>query len=208
MTLNDRTLNDRTLNDRTLNDSNSLPTAPKHGWFVRVVLILVCSVLAAMWVYYFVFASDAGVYQMQDTSWRETASPICVAAQAERAELVDTDGGYIINPTPEQMRQRADIVDQATDIIEQMLNDILAIPVDNDDDRTRLATFEENYRLVIGDRRRYSARLRDLQLQPYNETIVGGGPVSNVVLDFTAGVKGNDVPECSPPGELGGDIKA
>jgi hypothetical protein len=31
--------------------------------------------------------------------------------------------------------------------------------------------------------------------------------VSNVVTDFTAGVKGNDVPECSPPGELGGDIK-
>ena len=34
-----------------------------------------------------------------------------------------------------------------------------------------------------------------------------GGPVSNVVLDFTAGIKGNDIPECSPPGELGGDVK-
>lgn len=185
-----------------------LPTAPKHNWFVRVVLILVCTVLAAMWVYYFFFASDTGVYQLQDTSWREKASTICVAAQAERAELADTDGGFISNPTPEQMVQRADIVDQATDIVEQMLNDIVAIPVDNDDDRIRLDTFEENYRIVIADRRRYTATLRELKLQPYNETIVGGGPVSNVVLDFTAGVKGNDVPECSPPGELGGDIQA
>ena len=191
----------------TVSESKTLPMAPKHNWFVRIVLIVVCVALAAMWVYYFAFASDTGVYQLQDTSWREQASPICIAAQAERGELVDTDGGYISNPTPEQFIQRADVVDQATDIIEQMLNDIVAIPVNNDDDRLRLATFEENYRIVIADRRRYSATLRELKLQPYNETIVGGGPVSNVVLDFTAGVKGNDVPECSPPGELGGDLQ-
>lgn len=187
---------------------DTLPVAPKHNWFVRIVLILICAALVVMWVYYFVFASDKGVYEMQDSSWREKASPICVAAQAERVALVDTEGGYISNPTPEQMLQRADIVDQATDIIEQMLNDIVAIPVNNGDDRLRLATFEENYRIVVADRRRYSATLRELKLQPYNETIVGGGPVSNVVLDFTAGVKGNDVPECSPPGELGGDLQA
>ena len=191
----------------TGSESEALPMAPKHNWFVRILLIVVCVALAAMWVYYFAFASDTGVYQLQDTSWREQASPICVAAQAERGELVDTDGGYISNPTPEQFMQRAEVVEQATDIIEQMLNDIVAIPVNNDDDRLRLATFEENYRLVIADRRRYSATLRELKLQPYNETIVGGGPVSNVVLDFTAGVKGNDVPECSPPGELGGDLQ-
>lgn len=195
-----------TLND-TMTDEPALPMAPKLNWFVRSVLIIVCAILASMWVYYFLFASDKGVYQLQDTSWREKASPICLAAEAKREELVDTTGGYITNPTPEQMRQRADIVDQATDIIEQMLNDIVAIPVNNDDDRLRLDTFEKNYRIVIADRRRYSATLRELKLQPYNETIVGGGPVSNVVLDFTAGVKGNDVPECSPPGELGGDIQ-
>lgn len=181
--------------------------APRHGWFVRILLILICAVLAAMWVYYFLFASDTGVYQVQDTSWREKASTICVAAQAERTALVDTDAGYISNPTNEQLLQRADIVEQATDIVEQMLNDIVAIPVDNDDDRVRLETFEENYRIVISDRRRYIATLRELKLEPYNETVVGGGPVSNVVLDFTAGVKGNDVPECSPPGELGGNIQ-
>lgn len=182
---------------------------PTHrtNWFVRVLLILICAALAAMWVFYFFFASDQGVYQLQDTSWREKASPICEAAQAQRAQLADTGGGYISNPTPEQMLQRADIVDKATDIIETMLDDIVTIPVDNEDDRARLATFEENYRIVISDRRRYTSILRQLKLESYRETVVGGGPVSNVVLDFTAGVKGNDVPECSPPGELGGDIQ-
>ncbi len=190
-----------------MSDTDTLPMAPKHGWFVRVILLLVCGLLAAMWVYYFFFAPERGVYQLEDTSWREKASPICEAAQAERAELVETSDGFISNPTPEQMLERAEIVDQATDIVEQMLDDIVAIPVDNDDDRLRLATFEENYRLVIVDRRRYTAALRDLKFEPYTETVVGGGPVSNVVFDFTAGVKSNDVPECSPPGELGGRIE-
>jgi len=185
-------------------EPEALPMAPKYNWLVRIVLTLVCATLVAMWVFYFFFASDTGVYEIQDASWRQQASPICVAAQAERAELADIEGGYISNPTPEQILQRADVVDQATDIIERMLNDIGAIPVDNDDDRLRLATFEENYRIVIADRRRYTARLRQLNDERYNETVVGGGPVSNVVFDFTAGVKGNDVPECSPPGDLTG----
>ncbi len=188
-----------------MTDNAALPMAPKHNWFVRVVLILVCAILASMWVYYFFFASDVGVYQLQDKNWRLQASGICKDAEAMRAELVDLEGGYITNPTPEQMRQRADIVDQATDIVEQMLNQIVAIPVNNDDDRLRLDTFDKNYRIIIADRRRYTARLRELKLQPYDETIVGGGPVSNVVFDFTAGVKSNDVPECSPPDDLAGN---
>ena len=84
---------------------------------------------------------------------------------------------------------------------------VVAIPVAGEKDQIRMQVFEENYRIIIEDRRRYTASLRAGDLVPYTETVVGGGPVSNVVTDFTAGVKGNDVPECSPPGELGGDIK-
>jgi hypothetical protein len=184
------------------------PDRPRTRTWVKLLLIALCALMATMWIYYFFFASDEGVYQLQDESWRVAAQPICAAASAEREALIDTSGGYITNPTNEQMVQRADIVDRATDILEQMVADIAAIPVDNDDDVTRLEFFEENYRLVIADRRRYTASLREFDLVPYTETVVGGGPVSNVVLDFTAGVKGNNVPECSPPGELGGDVQA
>jgi len=184
------------------------PDRPRTRTWVKLLLIALCALMATMWIYYFFFASDEGVYQLQDESWRVAAQPICAAASAEREALIDTSGGYITNPTNEQMVQRADIVDRATDILEQMIADIAAIPVDNDDDVTRLEFFEENYRLVIADRRRYTASLREFDLVPYTETVVGGGPVSNVVLDFTAGVKGNNVPECSPPGELGGDVQA
>ena len=177
-----------------------LPSGPtRTRTWVKILLALGCAIIASMWVYYFFFASDRGVYQMQDTSWRVAAQEVCAAASLEREALADTSGGYIARPTHEQMVQRADIVDQATDILEQMLTDLVAIPVNNENDVSRLQVFEENYRLVLSDRRRYTASLRRFELVPYSETKVAGGPVSNVVLDFTAGVKGNEVPECSPP---------
>lgn len=181
--------------------------APRTRTPVKIVIILCCAIVASMWVYYFVFATNEGVYQVQDKSWRLAAAEVCIAASAEREALADTSGGYIANPTDEQMLQRADIVDNATAILDQMVTDLAAIPVNNDKDATRIAFFVENYRIVLSDRRRYTAGLRALKLEPYNETAVGGGPVSNVVLDFTAGIKGNDIPECSPPGELGGDVQ-
>ena len=177
-----------------------------RAW-VKALLALGCVIIASMWVYYFLFASDRGVYQMQDKSWRVAAQEICASASLEREALADTGEGYIARPTHEQMLQRADIVDQATDILEQMLTDLVAIPVNNENDVSRLQVFEENYLIVLSDRRRYTASLRRFELAPYTETKVAGGPVSNVVLDFTAGVKGNEVPECSPPGELGGDVQ-
>lgn len=161
-----------------------------------------CSLIAAMWGFYFFAASDQGVYQLVDRSWREKAAPICAAAQERRLALTDTSSGFIDEPTLEQMVQRADIVDRATDIVEEMLDAIVAIPVATDRDRAVLDVFEENYRLVIADRRRYTAHLREGDPSRYTETVVAGGPVTNVVSDFTAGVKGNNVPECSPPREL------
>jgi hypothetical protein len=181
---------------------------PRRGrTWVKVLLALLCAAMAWMWIYFFFFATEEGVYQIQDPTWRPQAKEICAAAQAKREQLADTTEGFITNPTPEQMAQRGELADQATDIIEQMLDDIVAIPVANEKDRIRLDFFEENYRIVISDRRRYATALKAGQLVNYTETVVGGGPVSNVVSDFTAGVKGNDVPECTPPGELGGDIR-
>lgn len=158
--------------------------------------------MVAMWAYYFFAASDQGIYQLTDTSWRVQAAPICAAAGEERIALTDTSAGFIEEPTPEQMVQRAELVEASTAILERMLDDIVAIPVNNERDRELLAVFDKHYRMVLADRLRYAARLRAGDDSPFNETVVAGGPVSNVVTDFTAGVKGNNVPECTPPREL------
>lgn len=177
-------------------------TPPRRSRLGLAAVAVGCVLMAAMWGYYLFVADDTGIYQLQDRTWRAQAAGICEQATLDRLQLVDTSQGFITEPTIDQMRQRADLVDRATDVLEQMVDDITAIPVDNDRDREILGVFEENYRLVIGDRRRYAVRLRSGDASPFNETVVAGGPVSNVVTDFTAGVKGNAVQACSPPYDL------
>ena len=177
--------------------------APKSRPWVRAILVLICGLIAAMWVYAFVFAPKAGVYFVTDKTWRTSADQICATAQQKRLALVDTTGGYIANPTHAQMIQRADIVDTATDLLDGMVNDVEALPLAGAKDQERVAIFMKYYRQIIEDRRAYTARLRAFDLEPYRETLVKGGPVTNVVIDFTTG---NDITHCMPPGELGGDV--
>jgi hypothetical protein len=182
--------------------TESEPDTAKPRRWVKAVLALICALIAAMWVYAFVFAPKSGVYFVTDKAWRTSAERICTSAERERLNLVDTDQGYIENPTHEQMTQRADIVDRATDIIEGMLNDVVALPLAGEKDRERVSIFAKYYREIISDRRAYTARLRAFDLQPYRETLLNGSPVTNTVIDFTTG---NAIPHCMPPGELGGD---
>lgn len=169
---------------------------------MRAILAVVCGLIAAMWVYAFVFATKEGVYFVTEKSWQTSAEQICTAATREREALADTSEGYIEHPTHEQMLRRADVVDRATDTLDGMVNDLEALPLTGEKNRERVTVFVKNYRVILADRRAYTARLRAFDLEPYRETLVGGGPVSNTVIDFTTG---NAIPHCMPPGELGGD---
>lgn len=170
--------------------------------WVKVLLGVICALLAAMWVYAFGFASKEGVYFVSQKSWRTSAERVCIAASQQRLALADTSAGYIEHPTHEQMLQRADIVDRSTAIISTMVDDLEALPLTSAKDRERVAVFVKYYRVIIDDRHAYTARLRAFDLAPYRETLVAGSPVTDTVIDFTTG---NGIPHCMPPGELGGD---
>ena len=182
-------------------DAPAPKPARSRPW-VRAVLVLICALIAAMWVYAFVFAPKQGVYFVTDKAWRTSADRICASAEQQRLALVDTSQGYISNPTHAQMIQRADIVDRATGILDAMVTKVQALPLAGSDDRERVAIFIKYYRQILDDRRAYTARLRAFQLEPYRESLVNGSPVTNTVIDFTTG---NGIPNCMPPGELGGD---
>jgi hypothetical protein len=175
---------------------------PRSRPWVRAILVVVCALIAAMWVYAFVFAPKTGVYFVTDKAWRASADQLCLTAEQQRAALADTTQGYISNPTHAQMTQRADIVDRATDTLDNMLHGIEALPLTGGDDRQRVEVFVKYYRQILDDRRAYTARLRAFDGGPYRESLVNGSPVTNTVIDFTTG---NAMPHCMPPGELGGD---
>lgn len=168
----------------------------------RIGLTVIVLLLIAMWVYAFGFAEKKGVYVLDDDSWGERAQDICERYEAERRALVDTDAGYIENPTNEQMIERADVVDRATDLLEAELAEMVAVMPTSDRDRRLVEEYRGYFEIMIADRRAYTERLRAFELGPYLETKVDGGPVTNVLLDFA---NGNRMPACRPPGELGGD---
>lgn len=168
----------------------------------RIGLTVIVLLLIAMWVYAFGFAEKKGVYVLDDDSWGERAQDICERYEAERRALVDTDAGYIANPTNEQMIERADVVDRATDLLEAELAEMVAVMPTSDRDRRLVEEYRGYFEIMIADRRAYTERLRAFELGPYLETKVDGGPVTNVLLDFA---NGNRMPACRPPGELGGD---
>jgi hypothetical protein len=176
---------------------------PRTRGSAIAAVVIGCSILLilAMWVYAFVFAPSEGFYRVQDDAWRANAQQVCAAAQQERIDLADVDDGVITDPTEAQMRQRADLVDQATLIVESMLNDVVAYPVTSDRDQELLDVWEGHYRTLIEDRRVYTAQLRSGVNEAFVETVVGGGPVTNVITDFTSG---NNIKACAPPADVGG----
>lgn len=177
--------------------------APRRWSLTKVLLVAVCLSLVGMWVYAFGFAPRKAAYRVDDAGWRARADEICARFEEQRLELVDTSGGYIADPTEAQMTERADIVDEATDLLQASLDEVTAVLPPSERDRSLVSQYRSYYDMLIADRRRYTASLRQLRLEPYTESVVDGGPVTNVVNDFTII---NEMGSCTPPGELGGDV--
>jgi hypothetical protein len=196
-----------TITDTTTGTTPPLPPSgePRRttgAVVTRVGLTFIVLALVGMWVYAFGFAKKQGVYVLDDEAWTQRAQQICETYEAKRLELVDMDAGYIANPTEEQMIQRADVVDRATDILEAELAEVFAVLPESERDQKIASEYQGFYNVLIGDRRAYTERLRNFELGPYLETKIDGGPVTNILLDFTTA---NRMKRCAPPGELGGD---
>ncbi len=181
------------------------PTSPspahrRRRTVLRLALGALVAVFGSMWVYVLFFAPKTGAYRVREESWRTQARQICAAATSQREALADTSAGYITNPTHEQMLHRADLVARATTILTDMVGRLDAVPLGDAKDRQRVSTFTRYYRVVLSDRQRYAERLRRFDNSPYDETVEHGGPVSNILTDFTAG---NDITGCAPPNDIG-----
>lgn len=182
---------------------DTAPAGPRPGRrAVRIVLVVIVLALATMWVYALFFASKEAVYKVNDPVWRDHAEEVCTRYEEQRLALTDTGQGYIAEPTQEQMIARADVVDTATDLLEQMIAEVTATVPATARDQELVTRYAGFYATMIADRRAYTARLRSFELGPYRETKVEGGPVTNLLVDFATV---NELPHCSPPQELGGD---
>lgn len=164
---------------------------------VKPLLVTVCVGIAVMWVYAFGFASKESVNRIGDETWQQYAEKRCAAAERERIELADMR--RLSDVGPDALSLRADIVDKATDTIEQALDDIAVQSVADEKGQAIVPLWIADYRTYIEDRREYAEALRAGNNDPFAETKVDGIPISEKVSTFAAD---NLMKSCAAPIDL------
>jgi hypothetical protein len=146
----------------------------------------------AMWVYAFGFANDRPVAQLDDRSWSDRAGGICDV----RNNLLDVNAQESILVSDGSPQEVGLAVRKATDIIEDALDEVLAVRPTSARDVRLVNQWETLYRTYIQDRRDVEERLLGGEAVELNETTLNGSPVSLTIGDFT---KHNRMESCSVP---------
>ena len=175
------------------------PTASR--WRRRLARTAIGFFLAGMvvlWTYVLFLAPREGVNRFEDRDWAVRAEETCLNAEAERFLLADyrrLDSGGV-----DLIVQRADIIDNATDVVESMVDELAAdLPADAKG-QAIVPMWIDEYRTYIADRRRYAEELRTSgENLPFYETL-DQVPISERLATFAAD---NEMPTCSPPMDLG-----
>ena len=173
------------------------PEQPRSN-FWRAVLTLIMLAFAAFWVYALFFASKESINRIDDDAWAERAQGICEVADVNREALADFR--VVDEDDPAMVAERGELMDRATDIVEQMLDDVVAVRPSGAKGIELVPLWEADYRTYLGDRRAFSDNLRAGVNEAFAETVVDGVPISDKIARFAAD---NHMPACVPPTDLG-----
>ena len=165
--------------------------------FWRGLIIVAVAGLAVFWVWALFFASKEAVNKIGDLDWAVRAESICDSATAERSELLDER--VVDGDDPAMLAERAAIVDRATDIVETMLDEVVAVTPSDDKGMAIVPQWEADYRTYLENRRAFTDRLRAGENEPFTETAVDGIPISEKLEQFAGD---NEMPSCAPPRDL------
>lgn len=164
---------------------------------MRAALVVGTAGFVAFWVYALFFASKDAINKIGDTAWGQRAEEICVAANTERESLIDLR--RFEGDDRRLLSERAGFVDQATDLVERMLDDVVAVSPTGEKGRAIVPMWESDYRTYLRNRRDYADQLRQGDDSPFRETAVDGIPVGEKLQTFAAD---NEMPSCAPPTDL------
>ena len=165
---------------------------------IRVLLGSISLGIAAFWIWALFFPqTKQSVAKVDDEAWSVRAELICRAANVERDRLSDLR--RIDEVGEGALAERAELIDRATDIIEQMVTDVTAEQPTSSTDVALIDSWTSYYRQWIEDRRVYTDVLRNGDNPPFAESMVDGSPISEYINDFTVA---NRMKPCSAPTDL------
>jgi hypothetical protein len=160
----------------------------------RVAVGFALVALVAFWTYALFFASKESVNKIGDREWAARAETICREANEAREELTDLRP---VDPEDAAMiRERADIVDRATDIVDQMIDDVVAVQPTDEKGRAIVPDWEADYRTYLQNRRDFADELRGGENVPFREAELEGVPISERIESFAVD---NEMRSCAPP---------
>ena len=173
--------------------------SPGSNWW-RLPMLVVMVGFAAFWVWALFFASKESVNKIEDRGWAERAEQICATAKEQRLELTNFTEIDPDDPAQrEQVLTLADNLESATDILEEMLDNVVAVmPVDAKGTEI-VPLWEADYRTYLDDRRLFIEDLRAGNIRGFSETAVEGIPISERIESFAGD---NEMPSCAPPYDM------
>jgi hypothetical protein len=174
---------------------------PSRRW-VRVLLVAIVAALGAMWVYVLFIGDPQSPNVLDDETWPARAEQVCASVAAELAALPPARSFAGFEPVGEALRQRADVAEQATVLLDGQLAALRALPAPTGEhDDELLAAWFADWDTYRQDRRDHIADWRAGEDRPFAETEADtGGPIANR-MDALA--KENRMPSCVVPGDLG-----
>jgi len=167
-----------------------------NGWTVgRVLTVVAVLVLVGFWAWIFAGGPEkANPDYLSDRAFASWAQDQCTATNRR----IDA-----LQPAREATSadQRADVVDQASDELTLLVDDLEAKAPTTGDDAVRMQGWVSDWRTWIRDRRRYTAALRaDPRAQFLVSANEAGDSIDRPIKNF-ADI--NDIPECAPPLDVG-----
>ena len=169
---------------------------PRHT-IARLLVLLLIIGFVSFWTWALFFASKESINRIDDRAWAERAAEICETANAEREELADFRR---IDPDDQAMMQeRADLIDRSTDIVERMLDDVVAVEPSDAKGAEIVPMWEDDYRTYIENRRAYAELTRGGANEPFRQARAGSVPISERIQRFAVD---NEMRACAPPRDL------
>jgi hypothetical protein len=178
---------------------HSQPASTRANPLARIALVLAVASFVGIWGYvlylsFFVGRADPQD-RLSDQEWVRTAEATC-------APVSDVVEQLPFANELESPRQRAEVLDDATDRLEVMVRRLRGlVPPRDDADARAVGRWLDDWEEYNRNRRAYADTFRAGEDEPFVVTDRSGYQIDLLVHDFAA--VANDMPSCAPPDDVG-----
>jgi hypothetical protein len=182
-----------------VNDTADRPKRKITVWTVLIGIALIA--IAAMWIYAFFFADVKSTDIMPDKAWVARTEATCAAVKPKIASVPAANSFKNVTPRSEALRQRADVADQVTGFLRELVATLKADKPADAASQNLANLWLGEYEVYIRDRDAHVAQFRAGNDPPFSETPNDKGAPGPIRMDTF--VRLNRMPSCQVPLDLG-----